>query len=277
MNTFNIAKKEFSSLIRDPLCIFILAGFCIFALDAVSYMDVYFYRDMISGASDFVSVILQENLTILTRYGSVVALMIGFCSMSSEHMGNSLSTLILKPVYRDTIINGKLLGCFSFLFCIFCFVNVFYIAMLLIFYGSMTVSALPAVLGKMPFILFISLIYVTIYMLLSMLITTIVKTKGVALMLTIISFFFIHDLLLTANFAGNISILFGANDETILEYFWAITPRGILRSVIRGFNSPSVDLISTLSGIGFDMFKLLLMVVVLVAMNYSLLLRRDIQ
>lgn len=278
-NTLIIAKKEFSNLLRDPCILFILAVYSILALNSIAYdIDIYFYRGMISGNSDFVSVILEQEINILTRYGSVIALMIGFSSMSSEQMGNALKTLITKPLYRDTIINGKLLGCLGFLTCVFGYITVFFLSMLLVFYGGMTVNVLPLVLEKLPFLIFISLVYVTIFMLLSMLISTAVRGKGVALMLTILSFFFIDSLLLNINFAWSISILFGDNSENVLRFFWAIAPPGILSSIINNciYRTPA-DLIQTLSNISFDLSKLLIMAVVLVALNYSLLLRRDIQ
>ena len=51
---------------------------------------------------------------MLTWCGPIIGVIIGCSTISAERMGNALNTLITKPVYRDTIINGKIMGSLIF-------------------------------------------------------------------------------------------------------------------------------------------------------------------
>lgn len=277
-NTINIAKKEFAGLIGDPCIIFILITYLVMILSAIGYIDLFLYRGMAATNSEFASLMLDQNVSFLTGYGSVVALMIGFSSMSSEQFGHAFNTLVSKPLYRDTILNGKLLGCLSFIVCIFLFMTSLFISILILLYSGKTISALPLYLERLPLILLLSLIYVTIFMSFSMLISTVVKSQGVALILAILSFVFINMISMNISFAGNLSILFGANQGYIANIISSISPFGIMNSILSNdVFSHSLDLAVILQSIGFDILKLLFLIIVIILLNYSLLLRRDIQ
>lgn len=88
------------------------------------FMTVYdFYKVVLirygETGSAIASTIINGLWFILTSYGSLVGIVIGFSSIASEMYGNTLNTLIVKPLYRDNIINGKLIGAIGFLICVF--------------------------------------------------------------------------------------------------------------------------------------------------------------
>lgn len=161
---------------------------------------------------------------MLSQYGSLVGVMIGFASISSEMRGKALNTLIAKPLYRDSIINGKLLGALCFLVVVFVFSTVFYIAGLLVVGGSFTASILPVLLVRVPAIIGIALIYMMIFLSISMLITILVRGQAFALILSYLSIF-VSDLI-PGYFAGSIAMLLG--NANLMMPIIEMSPSGVM-------------------------------------------------
>lgn len=59
------------------------------------------------------SLMLGWSKTIMSC-GTIIGIMIGFSTISSEKFGKALNILVTKPLYRDTIINGKIIACIGF-------------------------------------------------------------------------------------------------------------------------------------------------------------------
>jgi len=160
-NTLKIARKEFTDLIGNRLIIFII--FVYLFLIAKTIYDFHTVTPENIKNGNLAMSLLMGLWYILTVYGTLVGIVLGFSSISSERKGNALNTLIVKPVYRDTIINGKLIGIFGFIICLFGIATFIYFSVLLIFYGNYIGAIILNILVRLLFILFLSIIYVMIF------------------------------------------------------------------------------------------------------------------
>ena len=151
-NILTIAKKEFSDLVNSKLVLLILVLYVmIFALSfynnfgsidiaSLSYQH-YSSNDALDIIAHPAGTFASTFITIVCYYSSLVAVVLGYSSMSTEADGKAISTLLVKPLYRDTIVNGKLLGAFCFLICIFLSSVALYICGLFLFFGGVVTYA----------------------------------------------------------------------------------------------------------------------------------------
>lgn len=118
-NVMVIASKEFRDLLSNRMVLLVLIAFTVYAVSTV-----YHFNSLLNDDNPNVSVEYEDNLGIAANYsifyilswfGSLIGIVIGCSTIASERMGHALNTLLVKPVYRDTIINGKMLGSFAFL------------------------------------------------------------------------------------------------------------------------------------------------------------------
>jgi len=101
----------------------------------------------------------------LCWYGSLVAIVLGFTSISEELDGKALNNLLVKPLYRDTIINGKIIGTLGFALCLFLFTTALYTIFMFIYYGVILNSFsrlidvyIPLFMGGLPLVIVLTLL-----------------------------------------------------------------------------------------------------------------------
>jgi ABC-2 type transport system permease protein len=269
-NIINVAKKEFSDLWGSWLVVFIFAVFMVLT----AFTDYQFYgilsnHHYIEG--DIIKNFLCGVMIVLTSYGSLVAVVVGFASIASERQNNALNTLLVKPLYRDTIVNGKLLGSLVFLLCMFGLAVLVYTAGLFIVCGSIFAPLFVEYFTGLPFAIGISLVYTMIVFSVSMLYSILFRKQAFALALGVLSIF-ISQTISTYTVTRGLSTLTGYNAVVITGW----SPYGILDNIIFTLYRSHPGLVADTSMVWSDTAKLLLYMVVIVVICYMVFLRRDV-
>ncbi|MDI6897873.1 ABC transporter permease [Methanocella conradii] len=273
-NTLIIAKKELDNLLNSRFVILVLVVYIFLII-----LKLYSFYDQWSSGYIWGSILqasLDNLLGTITLYSQFVAVIIGFSAVSSETSNNALSTLIVKPLYRDTIINGKLIGAFGFIACIVGLVIMFYISGLLLLCGNYIAPVLQDFLIRAPLVLVISIIYTMVFLSLSMLISITLKNQAFALTMSVLTII-ISDLIVNVNISGNIMLLFGGNEE-IAYVVSGLSPSGILGNIFvhsEVFN-PAFSVVDAIHLTIPHLTKLIFYVGITIIAAYSIFMRRDI-
>jgi ABC-2 type transport system permease protein len=269
-NIINVAKKEFADLMGSWLVVFVFAAYLVLtAYTAYQFSVVLSNHLYIEG--DLVKNFLCGVSIVLSNYGSLLAVVIGFASISSERQGNALNTLLVKPLYRDTIINGKLLGSLTFLLCMYGFAVILYTSGLFIVCSNLFISMLPEYMAGLPFVIGVSLAYTMIFFSISMLLSILFKNSAFALSLGVISIFISETFSLIDVMQG-LSILFGDDVNTIAGWL----PDNVFGEIIFMLYRSHPGMTVELSTIWLDVIKLLLIMVAVVVISYTVFLRKDV-
>lgn len=135
-NVLNVAKKEFDDLLNSRLVTITIALYVIivFLILYSSYPGPLVAPDPVTHAYNPITSLLHSLTNNLCFIGSLIGIALGYASMSGEFDGRALNTLLVKPLYRDSIINGKLLGLFGFLSFIFSLVTAIFISAVSLFF-----------------------------------------------------------------------------------------------------------------------------------------------
>lgn len=275
-NLLNIARKEILDLLNSWIVIVILVIYFLLIIKTV--FDTYGVLSQIVVSGDKLADLFIIGIrSILTYYGCFLGVVIGFSSMANERYSNALGTLISKPLYRDTIINGKLLGAMLFLVCIFCLTIALYTSALLIVMGNSFIPVITSYVSSLPFVFGLSLIYVTIFLVLSMLFSLLFNDQTFALAMGVISIFF-FDLIPTQVVALPLGHILSSNDEYV-QLIAGISPSGIINTISNNLyppvNSPDI-LLNTSYSAWVDIIKIVLFMIIPLVLCYIIFLRRDI-
>lgn len=278
-NVLNIARKEFSDLLGSKIIILALAVYVLFIIISIygSYLDLS--QGLIKPDNVF------ENAVggippILTYYGSFLAVMIGVSTIGIEKQNYALNTLIVKPLFRDTIINGKLLGAVFFLVCAFGLITILYVSGLFIVFGGYLAPYLTEFFIRLPIILVVSITCALVFLSVSMLLSILVRNQALAYILGIVVIV-VDDTLKNEAFAGNIGYIseawFGVNDQSIIHFVAGLSPTNLIYYIgISDAYSPMISLFRCVQIIEPYLMQLLLYLVVSVVSCYIVFLRRDI-
>lgn len=286
-NILVIARKEFSDLVSSRLVILILAFYVLMfmlsfynfygSIDIASLSsqsDKYNVPDIIANpAGTFISMLVM----VVCYYGGLAAVALGYSSISSEADGKALSTLLVKPLYRDTIINGKLLGASCFLFCVFWVTTAFYLAGLFLLFGGMISAYFLEFLGMLPLAFILYMLYTMLFFSLSMLICITFKEQSFALFLSFL-FWILLNLMANMMFMGYITSFFNF-DQSTAHFITSLVPYSIL-AFISGYIMNGNGIFDTLSRnfseIAMQVFALSLYCFVATVMAYASFIRRDV-
>jgi ABC-2 type transport system permease protein len=125
---WTIAKKEAKTAFKDNVFVLIVILFL-----ALSILSVYIgsstkgaelkaYTDIVDvlktqGATElppapqiFPLAILQNIITYVSIVGAVLSIFLGFDTFSSEKGNGTMKLILTRPLYRDQLVTGKLLG-----------------------------------------------------------------------------------------------------------------------------------------------------------------------
>jgi ABC-2 type transport system permease protein len=128
MNALIIAKKEFKTAFKDKIFIIITLLFII-----LSVLSVYIgsstksallaaFNDIITSLKSqgittlppapqiFPLAILQNIITYISIIGAVLAIFLGYDTFIGERENGTIKLLLTRPIYRDQLFSGKLLG-----------------------------------------------------------------------------------------------------------------------------------------------------------------------
>jgi ABC-2 type transport system permease protein len=208
----NVAKKEFSDHITSRRFVIILGLLLVIsAVGAHAGIESYnnlleSYNQQLQHVRDIdvsgpytgwmpekpsILLILSPMMSYMTTLGAVLAIAIGFDLVSKEKETRSLKSLLSHPVYRDEIINGKALGGIAALGFAMVLALAISLAILLLFSIVPTLTEFAAILifGA------VTLGFLLAYFAIALMMSTIAKESGNALIYTMVIFFAVSTLL----------------------------------------------------------------------------------
>jgi ABC-2 type transport system permease protein len=249
--------------------------------DPVYAQTLYFYNLMHNNneASYFTDVLLRSLLDILTFCGAFFGIVLGVFSISIERYGNTLNNLVAKPLYRDTIINGKLLGLILFLLSVFTFTIIVFTLVVMVSWGNSFIPLASEYFLRLPLVALLSLVYVLVFFAIALVISMVVADLAFALILGMTVKILLSDAL-TVQIAGKISTLMGWSLMENPLRQW--TPNSLLSNIVKSpletntILNPTMDLVKAISEAMPNFAKLIIYVFILLVVSYSLFLRRDV-
>ncbi|WP_424358669.1 ABC transporter permease [Methanocella sp. MCL-LM] len=278
-NLGSIAKKECVDLINSKI---VLLGAAVLLLYVG--VNLYEYHHALSSGLikniEFSSSVLSAMCT-LTLYGSFFSVIIGFSSIANEKKNHALNTLIVKPLYRDTIINGKLLGACCFMSLVFGFALLIYVSGLLMLSGEYISTFILDFAAKIAFVYLLSLIYDLIFVTLSMTVAIIVDKQAIALIISTLiveMFDFIVGVNVTQTISHIINSIMPVNMDAIEYFIVLLSPKGVIGLIINNSNifSPIYGACDVIGSLSSYVIRLCLYLFLSVIVCYMVFMRRDI-
>ncbi|AFC99474.1 ABC-type transport system involved in multi-copper enzyme maturation, permease component [Methanocella conradii HZ254] len=279
-NVLIIAKKEFSDLLSNWMMLLVLAVYLIIILVNVFNINNMLVADNApiihelfgdSYGAYFASCLFWD----LTKFGSIVGVMIGCLSMANERHNNALNTLLVKPLFRDTIINGKLLGSIAFMAFIIGVTLVFDTSALFLFCGNYLAPFLSDYVSRLIIVFLFAIIYVMFFLALSMLISILVKSQAFAMILGLMALY-ISEMMNVYEFAWNLSSLFPGDRGYTTNLILSLSPDTMLWSLYLTIFKPSLDFFSALALAIPSIEELSLFIAVACISSYIVFTRRDV-
>lgn len=276
-NMWVVARKEFSDLLSSHVVLFILGLYTVL----VAIM-VYNFNDVLNGNVPMTALLYGENVGVaavynvfytLTWFGTIVGIIIGCSTIASERMGHALNTLVVKPLYRDTIINGKLLGSFIFMICFIIFTLILFTAGFFILSGNALAPHSYDYFSRLLFVFIFSMVYMSVFLSISVLISLLVKNQAFAMVLSTLTVY------------ASVNVCF-PNITSCLEQLLpgfglrklglSISPYNVLIQLQDRLMDTSIGAYDAFLEILPDVFRLLVYVVIMVVLSYVIFVRSDI-
>jgi ABC-2 type transport system permease protein len=277
VNVLNVAKKEFADLCNSWLVLAILVVFLFSIL-----VKVYGYYKLVSvqqsGSTGLLNDVLDSLWYVLAFYGMFVGIAIGFASIAGEKYKNALNTLMVKPLYRYSIINGKLVGVTVFLCFVFGLTIVFFTLIMCIVYKGLFFSVFIRYVEALPLLFIMAIGYVLIYVLLSILVTILIRDPAFALIFTVF-IVFILDISMSNNVAGFVStILSGGQDLMLRQTIVQWSPMWLVENICISLYPPTINGMTIGSAFSLDsfVFKLVIFLVLALVASYVAFMTRDV-
>lgn len=285
-----IARNEFANLLSSKLILIVGVVYILLLAKDILGMhvpgDPYYSQTLsminmmgITDSNYYTIIALNVVGYTLWHYGAFFGIVLGVYTVAVERYGNTLGNLSAKPLFRDTIINGKLLGCSLFILAVFFLTILSYTVCIAIWWGGAFLPLAGDYLLRLPVIAGVSLVYVLVFFALSMLISLVVTDLAFALIMSVMAKFFLADVP-TAEISGKLTTLLGMDYSS--NPFKGIIPDGIMSSIFKNpvapnnILKPSDDLFVALSGAMPGIATLFVYVVILVVVGYVVFLRRDV-
>jgi ABC-2 type transport system permease protein len=285
-----IAVNELSNLLRSKLILIVGAVYVLlFVKDLVGLHvpgDPYYSQTLsmihMMGGTDpdyYTTILLNVVGYTLWHYGAFFGIVLGVYTVAIERYGNTLGNLSAKPLFRDTIINGKLLGCSLFILAVFLLTILVYTVCIMVWWGNAFLPLAEDYFIRLPVIAGVSLVYVLFFFSLSMLVSLIVTDLAFALIVSVMAKFFIADVP-TAEISGKLTTLLGMSYSS--NPLKGIIPDGIMSNIFKNpiapnnILKPSDDLFVALSGAMPGIATLCVYVIILIIVSYIVFLRRDV-
>ncbi|MGA9140411.1 MAG: ABC transporter permease subunit [Methanocella sp.] len=272
-----IAGKEFSDLLSNGMIHIVLATFVIYIVISLNQLTgvVNNSMSMFMFNNDTGIAAAHTLFYVFRTYGAFVGVMIGYQAIAKDLYNNAMNTLIVKPVYRDTIINGKLISIAAFLLLLMAIITMFYTAALFIIFGDQFASCLNSYLGLLPITIIVPLLYVMVFVSLSMLISLVINSRALGLTLSLL-LVYISTFIASGNFAGVISTMFPGNQNYVENIIVGWSPFGILLQIMdHAYVNLATTSIVSIMNIQGDVMKLVLFIAVPVILGYVIFLRKD--
>ncbi len=277
-NTLNVAKKEFRNLMGSKLILIVLVWYVVASIGSFFYTynnyvyvvshedpsDPYYYLHYTSPVDRFFKGIVNNFRWL----GPILAVVLGFVSMTSEIDGKALGTMLTKPLYRDTIINGKLLGNMAFIIIITLLTTILYVAAILAMTGDLDIAF--SLIERIPLVLLLSLLCMMFMFSLSVLIVLLIKDQSLALFMGFLSYLILFKFIHSSDVAGGIMDYF--HSRFLGDLISGISPDKMFYLILG-----DADLTGILENSSFELFKMAMYCVVTLTLAYTVFLRRDIE
>ncbi|MDI6898040.1 MAG: ABC transporter permease subunit [Methanocella conradii] len=264
-----VARKEFSDLLNSRLVLIVLAFYMFVLLQTFYHM----YTNTITTPK---GLILMEPGFDACYLGSLVAVVLGFSAMSEETSGKALNTLMVKPLYRDTIINGKLLGGVAFLSWIFWITVAIYTLAINLIAGSLISPYMALYVERLPFVFLLYLLITMLFFSLSMLMSILFKEQSFALfmgfLVWIVFIFLLHDISIMQNLVVSLNLALGGQYFSTYDPF---SPISMIRSMLVVDNYENIGALISMEMP--KMVKLAFYCFVSIALAYVAFLRKDVE
>lgn len=277
-NVIIIAKKELGDLFNSRIVLVVVIAFLI-ELFVSLYSSITLYNH-----DGVVSIFgLRENALLksiigglacrLVNYGSITGIIIGLCVLSNENYHHAMNTLITKPVYRDTIINGKILGSVLFLAVTMTFITIIYFAAIFYIVGSSVCSLIVPLITSLPFVIFSCMVGASVFMALSLLISNLFKEQSLSVLIVLIVWLLLTQVIPTTDVAWNIALFFG-NDIFVQRLIENLSPTFLIQRIF--WEIPAYDVIGGIIAHTSELIWLFTYLLITVVSSYIIMLRRDI-
>ncbi len=278
-NLLNMVKKEFQDLISSRMVLVILLGYSIYILFHVYHS----YTILSSGSgselqygSNVGLALANWLLSVLATYlGPIIGIMIGCTSIADERHKNTLNTLLVKPIFRDTIINGKIIGSLLFLALIIGVTIAFYTSCLFVLCGNILASTFYDYISRLPFIFFISLILISIFLVGSILLSLLIKNQAFALIMGTI-LVYLSNYVYKADFVLSIARVFPEYGNSIMSFIYNFAPTGPLIDIRNYLFNDSISITMAIQYVFPDLFKFFIFVFILIVFCYVVFIRCDV-
>lgn len=164
---------------------------------------------------ELTSVVFQEMITHIGVIGSILAIILGYNTISGEKERGNLKLLLSYPLYREDVINGKLLGKIGVLVLTLAITSILSVAVALVMGMNLTGSDIAAIVVFMGF----SIVYLITFLGISIFFSAISK-NGASSMLNAFMFWIISTMIITS-FSGAVADAVVPVEET--TYYTANT------------------------------------------------------
>jgi ABC-2 type transport system permease protein len=277
-NVLIIAKKEFSDLLGNWMMILVIAAYFI-----LIFIDIY-NNNINSASNPVIHEIFGDNYGLylaslmfweLAKFGSIIGVMIGCISISNERHNNALTTLLVKPLFRDTIINGKLLGAIAFMICVMGITVILGMSGTLLLYGNAVAPFFSYYTSWLMIVFIFAVIYVLFFLSLSMLISILVKNQAFALILGVITIY-ISETMNVYNFAWDFSALFPGDRDYVTNVILSLSPDTMIWSLYHTMFNGSLVFFDALMLIVPDIEELLLFTLIVCIISYIVFIKGDV-
>ncbi len=276
-NVTVIAKKELADLLSNRMVLLIIVAFIVYLV-----FWVYDFYNVLNGGKPGAQILFKDNMGIavdnnvffsLCWFGTILGVIIGCSTISSERMGNALNTLTAKPVYRDTIINGKIFGALAFMAIVTIFLIVIYTCVIFVLCGSAVAPFMFDYFSRLPFVFLFVMAFILVFLSLSMFFSLLVRDQAFAMILSTITVYVSYNFSIVSS---NLNNIFPGNG--LAEFLASYSPYSLMwgGGVQQKFMDTSLGAWDAFLAILPDFTRLLLMVIVVMAINYIIFVRRDI-
>jgi ABC-2 type transport system permease protein len=279
-NLFRVSQKEFVDLLSSRMVLIILAGFFIiillsfinlnYAVPVVLQTGIGVRMEHVNSFGLFFSDWLFMNL--IGFFGPIVGIIIGCSSIVSERQRNALNTLLVKPLYRDTIINGKIIGSLAFLALVVTCAMAFYTSLVLILYGNLIAPTLGDYISMLPIIFIFSMTMISIFVSMAILLSLLIRNQTFALIFSTIILYLFDNM---EGYAHLISGIFPEKDIIVRDLLVGLTPTGSLMSIRNNLFISSRNILDSFQVVLPDLIKFLLYVTIACVVSYIIFVRRD--
>jgi ABC-2 type transport system permease protein len=283
-NTLVVAEKEFKDLLSDRIILVVIAAFLLYIL-----VDLSHIRDLLNEgffnvdpnvnqdnpAANLAQTMLNQITFMLSRYGAILGIAVGFLSISGERHGGALNALVSKPLSRDAIIIGKTIGALGFLVCIFVLASAVLTSGLMILASGTIAPVIGDYMARAPMAVGTALLYTMVFFFLAMLISLLIDNYAFALILSLLAWT-VSGLMATYAFSGYIGTFLG-DEKGIGGLIVDLSPDGMIKNIsYKALTNFNLDLDVCISNMGPDVLKLAVIALVLLVLSFIAFRRRDI-